>query len=260
MMNILLLTDFSENARNAVTYALQLFKDIPCSFHFLHITPVRGQRSAESIPPEIQNKFLGLLQWVESQKTNINHEFTITYRTNFLIEAVRETAHQKNIDLILMGTKGTSRSKDVLVGRNTVDVMRKVKFPMLAISGNAVYHPDQQILFPTDYNVKCTLSMLRVLRKLSDLSGSRVQVLELLHTQSISPDQLENKKFLLENCNGQVSRGREEGVRGNTPKQQTSSNILVMVAKNLTFWGNFFKSPKKRMNSFFSDHPLLVLH
>lgn len=258
-MNILLLTDFSGSARNAATYGLQLFKDIPCNFHFLHVTPVRVQRNESSLPPEIQNKFTELMQWVERQRTNVDHHFTISYRTDFFIEAVREVAHENEIDLILMGTRGTSRSKDLLVGRNTADVMSKVKYPMMAISGNAVYQPDQQILFPTDYQVKCTLSMLRVLRKLSELSGSRVQVLELL-TKPLSPDQLENKKFLLEFCNCQVSQGGEVGDKSDAPKQVTGRNMLVMVAKNLSFWGTFFKSAKTQMNSFSPDHPLLVLH
>lgn len=261
-MNILLLTDFSENSRNAATYALQLFKDIPCAFHFLHVTPVRVQRNKSSLPPEIQRKFMELLEWTEKQKTNADHDFTISYRTDFFIEAVREIALRKKIDLVLMGTMGTNKSKDLLVGRNTADVMRKVKYPMLAVSGNAVYHPRQQILFPTDYKVKCTLSMLKVLRQLSQLSGSKVQVLELLKAQPLSAEQLENKKFLLESCDCELSQDREVGAQvGNLIPDQTQSNkMLVMVAKNLAFWGAIFKTGRTQMHSFSADHPLLVLH
>lgn len=261
-MNILLLTDFSVNARNAATYALQLFKDIPCTFHFLHVTPVRVQRYQPSWPPEIQSKFKELLQWTELQKVNADHHFTTSYRTDFFIEAVREIALEKEIDLILMGTRGTSRSKDLLVGRNTADVMRKVKCPMLAVSANAVYHPKQQMLFPTDYKVKCTPSMLKVLQKLSQLSGSKVQVLELLRAKPPSADQLENRRFLLESCDCELSqeKGIDAETGGLVPNQFPGNSMLVMVAKNLSFWRAFFKPPQAEMPSLSTQLPFLVLH
>ena len=36
MKNILLPTDFSENSKNAIYYAKELFKDVACKFHLLN--------------------------------------------------------------------------------------------------------------------------------------------------------------------------------------------------------------------------------
>lgn len=254
-MNILLLTDFSANAQNAAEYAFQLFRSIPCTFHFLHITPVRGKREQQSLPPEIQSKFESLLKWANSQRSNGEHEFTISYRTDFFIEAVRELATEKDIDLILMGTRGSSRNNNLLVGKNAEDVMRKVKYSVLAVSRNAVCHPHQQLLLPTDYKVRCTLQMLKVLSQLSVLSESKVQVLELLSSDPPSPEQLENRRFLLESCNCRISDPKKI-----SPTLPSSGNIMVMIAKNLGLWGRFFRGPLNNTNALTSGSPLLVLH
>ena len=39
---ILLPTDFSKNARNAIRYALDLYSERECSFHFLNVYQVDG--------------------------------------------------------------------------------------------------------------------------------------------------------------------------------------------------------------------------
>ena len=253
-MNILLLTDFSVNARNAAEYAFQLFRSIPCTFHFLHVTPVKGKREDLSLPPEIQSKFDFLLDWANRQKLNSNHEFTVSYRCHYFIEAVRELAKEKKIDLILMGTRGSSNSKDLFVGKNAEDVMRKVKYPVLAVSENAVYHPRQQMLLPTDYKVRCTLQMLKVLSQLSQLSQSKVQVLELLSSGPPTFEQLENRKFLLESCDFQLS-----DLNKVTPTLSSENKIMVMVAKNLGLWRSVFRS-NRNSSTLTAQSPLLVLH
>src|SRR5690606_37906686 len=122
MKNILLPTDFSPNARNAAAYALQFFRQVPCTFHLLHVIPVPSKNLGSTYlttSPEIQAKFNEMLEWLNSIKTNPQHHFTITFKANFLIEAVRSQVLEKNIDLILMGTKGATNKEGLVVGRNT---------------------------------------------------------------------------------------------------------------------------------------------
>ena len=40
MKRILIPTDFSENAHNAINYGLELFKKTKCTFHIIHINPI----------------------------------------------------------------------------------------------------------------------------------------------------------------------------------------------------------------------------
>lgn len=46
---------------------------------------------------------------------------------------VMECIEQENIDLVVMGTKGTLNNGDVLIGSNTEKIVRKAKCPVLAV-------------------------------------------------------------------------------------------------------------------------------
>ena len=92
-MNILLPTDFSENAKNAAVYALKFFEKTPCTFHLLHALPVSlGKNNLDGMPmpAEFYTNFDRFLSLLKSQKVNPQHEFKFVFKADYLIEAVRE--------------------------------------------------------------------------------------------------------------------------------------------------------------------------
>ncbi|HET7361625.1 MAG TPA: universal stress protein, partial [Salinimicrobium sp.] len=200
MMNILLPTDFSGNSRNAAAYALQFFKDVPCTFYLLHVIPISTEKIGTAYVQTssgIQENFNQLLDWMNSIKVNPQHNFNIIFKANYLIEAVREQVQEKNIDLILMGTKGVTNKKATVIGKNTSDVMMKVKCPVLAISENAVFQEHKEILFPTDYKISYSGKMLGILINLVSLSKSSLRILEIFNSEKEpSEEQKENRTFL----------------------------------------------------------------
>lgn len=269
MKNILLPTDFSPNSRNAAGYALQFFRDTPCTFHLLHIIPVPtgNLRSTYlSIPPGVQKKFDELLNWLNSIKTNPQHNFTIVYKAGYLIEAVRAQVVEKNIDLILMGTKGATNQSGTVVGKNTSDVMMKVKCPILAISENATYKSPEKILFPTDYKIPYETKMLKTLFQVVKNPQVSVKVLELF-TKDFEPtqEQKANKQLLqsffapnsptLQTYYSTTNEGTEEIFDG-----KNKSDMIVMAAKNLNICQKLLRNYQSNQIPFIRQLPLLVLH
>ena len=56
MKNILIPTDFSDNAWNAITYAINLFKKKECTFYLVNVLPVTAYTGGEAtvyVAPEI---------------------------------------------------------------------------------------------------------------------------------------------------------------------------------------------------------------
>lgn len=269
MMNILLPTDFSENSRNAAAYALQFFRDIPCNFHLLHVLTIPSMAVGVSnsvIPDDVQKKFEELLSQLHVLKGNPEHNFHISFKVNYLIEAVRQQIAEKNIDLILMGTKGATNKKGPIIGKNTSDVMMKVKCPVMAISENAIFKAHKEILFPTDYKIHYSEKMLNTLLILTNLSKASVKILELFNSEiEPSEEQLTNKNFL------------ENSFVSNKPLVQTyysaknsdtdlffqsnpNVDMIVMAAKNLNLCQKLLKNNSQNQIPFINHLPLLVLH
>lgn len=269
MMNILLPTDFSENSRNAAAYALQFFNEVPCNFHLLHVLPVSTTAVGtgfSSIPPEIQKKFDDLLEWLNTIKENPEHTLHISFKINYLIEAVREQVAEKNIDLILMGTKGATNKKGPIIGKNTSDIMMKVKCPAMAIAEKAIYKAHKEILFPTDYKVNYSARMLDTLLVLKKHSKASVKILELFNSdKEPSDEQLANKVYL-HNSFSPDELQTQTVYALNNPDTDTfflsnpDVDMIVMAARNLNLCQKLLKNNTHNQIPFINHLPLLVLH
>lgn len=263
-MNILLPTDFSENSRNAAAYALQFFKEVACTFHLLHVLPIAENNSLTEVAA--QEKFEELLVWLQTIKQHPQHEFKMDLKSDYFIEAIRKQVLEKNIDLIMMGTKGYSNHKTTLMGKNTSDVMMKVKCPVMAISENALFRKPREILFPTDYNIRYSGKMLEVLHQLLFLSKASVKILELFNSGAEpSEAQLDNRLFL-QNSFGQTPTSFQTFYLSKTTNYRNlfSSNrnvdMIVMVAKNLNICQKLLHAPNNDQIPFINRLPLLMLH
>ncbi len=269
MMNILLPTDFSENARNAAAYALQFLKDTPSNFYLLHVAPFPGKdlgTSYVTIPPDVKEKFDEMLGWLEKMKTNADHHFHICFKADYLIEAVREKCSEKKIDLILMGTKGATNDQGAVIGKHTSDVMRKVKCPVLAISEHATFKEHKEILFPTDYKIHYGSRMLRTLLNLASLSNANVKILEIFNSEKEpSPEQQENRDFLQDSFSPKVPVLQTYyATKEQSTKKIFVSNrnvdMIVLAAKNLNLCQKFLQNDQDDNIPFINQLPLLVLH
>lgn len=267
MMNILLPTDFSENSRNAAAYAVQLFKQVTCTFHLLHVVPIeRSIEHSAAIPKAVQEQFDDLLSWLGSQGKNPRHSFHICFKKNYFIEAVREKVKEKNIDLILMGTKGITNKKDLVLGKNTSDVMMKVKCSAMAISEKAVFKTHKEILFPTDYKIHYTAKMLETLMLLSGLSKASVKILELYNSkEEPSPEQVRNRQHLTNSFFPSKPGVQTYYSYKNPPSSSlfTSNenvDMIVMAARNLNLCQRLLKNQVNTQIPFIRNLPLLVLH
>lgn len=268
-MNILLPTDFSENSRNAVAYALQFFRDTPCTFHLLHVSPATFEVLSfghQNIPDSIKEKFNELIDWVDTIKVNPDHHFSTCFKVNYFIEAIREKVAEKNIDLILMGTKGASNEKEIILGKNTSDVIMKVKCPTLAISENAVFQPHKEILFPTDYRIRYSAKMLESLKNITRLSKTSIKILELFSSDNEpGREQINNREALRNSLIPDIPETQTYySLMNSDPKVlfRTNKNVdmIVMAAKNLNLCQKLLKNQNNHQIPFIRKLPLLILH
>lgn len=268
-MNILLPTDFSENSKNAAAYALQYFEGVPCTFHLLHVSPFSSEKAGngqDCISQEIQKNFLKFLLQIEAVKKDVFHTFQMIHKADYFVEALRALITEKNIDLILMGTKGISNSDGILIGKNTSDVMTKVKCPALAISENAIYKTHHQILFPTDYKIKYSAKMLKALFFLSNLSKASIKILELFNSEKEpSEEQILNKIILNDAFPSEIPTVQTFYASKNLDYSSLfTSNVnvdmIVMAAKNLNLCQRLLKNNSTNHIPFIKQLPMLVLH
>ena len=277
-MQILVPTDFSKNAWNAIKYGLKLFEDINCRFYLLHINPIPTYSGAgssvkgssimvqESVMKESKESLSQLLLRIENIPASAKHSFATVALHDFFVDSIKREVETKKIDLIIMGTKGSSGLKKVTMGSNTGNVITKVRCPLLAVPENAVFIKPEEIAFPTDYFLGYDLKVLNTLIELSRMNKSVLRVLHISKKgEELNEEQLKNKAFLHEflqdiehSFHSLTGTDLETAVQCFTESRDI--DMIAMVTKNLNFFQRILFRPKVEQISYHTDIPFLVLH
>ena len=161
MKTIFVPTDFSDNADNALYFAIELAKKQNAKLVLIHAFQLPIVVAA--VPYDIiNNEKLELKKEAENnlkaQCLKIKHSGNLTYEYILeegpAVDVILKHAKEKKADIIIMGTKGASGLKAVLFGSITESVIEKTELPVLAIPNKTKFStPIKTITFATNYNL-----------------------------------------------------------------------------------------------------------
>ncbi|QXP51482.1 universal stress protein [Cellulophaga sp. HaHa_2_95] len=192
MKNILLPTDFSSNAWNAITYAIELYKDEPCTFYLLNtytpaISNSRFMASTlldEALVVEDYSKegLKVVLSKILNKNSNPLHTYKMVSSFSLLTDQVKEMVDEFDIDVVILGTKGASGVSEVFMGSNAVKVIKAVKnCPVLAIPEYFEFETPTEIAFATDFNRFYSQSELEPIVSLAKTFNSVIRIVHVQH-------------------------------------------------------------------------------
>lgn len=276
MKNILLPTDFSENSWNAITYAIQLFKNETCTFYLLntytpeiyHVEYVLVEPAqfgiANTAKENAVNELHNFKTRIKKGFYNPKHTIETMAVFNTLISEMKDIVKSKLIDYVIMGTKGATGAKEILFGSNTVHVFKNVKCPIIAVPDGFDFEKPHEILFPTDYQISYKSHHIEPLIDVISLYNARVNILHVSYGYDLSEQQEENKKNLEEYLKKVAhlfhdvsNQTVEEGITNFQLKARI--NLLVMINNKHSFFENlFFKSTINQIG-FHLNVPFLVI-
>jgi nucleotide-binding universal stress UspA family protein len=277
MKQILLPTDFSENSWNAISYAMQLYKDEECTFHLLnaytpiiyHVEYVLGSPAQFGLADSIRTTSQGNLEDLVSSINiefgeNSNHKFETYARFDNLISAIKDFVSTHSIDLVVMGTKGATGAQEILFGSNTVHVFKEIQCPVLAIPSHFSFEAPHEILFPTDLKATYKHSSLKILKNIALSNNARVNLMhvstgyDLTDKQERSKTKLEsifkNSAYLFHNIK---TMNIIEAI--NVFQVEHKINLLVMINNKHSFFENLFFKNTVNQIGFHLNVPFLVM-
>ncbi len=208
MKKILLPTDFSDNSWNAIDYATELFKDEACTFYLLnvyskiiyesvHLSDIPSERSVENtVKANAVTNLEHLKKTIIHTNPNQKHTFKIIAALGSITEATEDVVKSKKVDLLVMGTKGATGTKEVFMGSNTVRIINTIKkCPVLAIpDGFTFTSKPSEITFATDFT---HFYSKEELRPLLDLAKSFNAAIRIVYVQQEEGSLTEEQKFNL---------------------------------------------------------------
>ncbi|EPR73410.1 putative universal stress protein UspA [Winogradskyella psychrotolerans RS-3] len=276
MLTVLLPTDFSENSRNAINYAVQLLKNEKCTFYLFnaytpviyHVEYVLGYPAqfglGDAVRNTSQNNLNAIVSTLKDTYDNDNHKFETFARFETLVSGIKEFVEEYKIDFVVMGTKGATGAKEVLLGSNTVHVFKEIKCPILAVPSSFSFEAPHEILFPTDLDVEYNDSTLKILKELVYSNHARLNVLHVSTGSELNEKQKSNKeklKLVFKNSAFLFHQFKSMEITDAINEFQIKQkiNLLVMINNKHSFFENLFFKNKINQIGFHLNVPFLVI-
>jgi len=275
MKHILLPTDFSENSKNAILYAMELFRGNTCEFYFLNV-----QKPSEFVLDDVMSAEPGTSVYQAILKDNKQQlkEFIIPIKEKYqtedytfllyvdydvLTDSINQLKQTKTIDLIVMGTNGATGAEEVLFGSNTLKVIRKVDSPLLAIPQDYTYKKIESVVFTARSCKDIKHEAAQPLKELVKLTNAQLQILKI--KGQAAKNNHNCGSCLVDAMNGfdyesHTLYGIPEPIAIDTFVQLMKSGLHAMFVERETFLDRFFFGNNTAKISYSTRVPLLVLH
>lgn len=270
---ILIPTDFSDNAWSAALYALKLYADEPCTFYFSYAwtflnSGSRTHISQSYIDPLIEQskeQLAAVKERAQKESTNPDHKFETLYSVGSLEDSIQIAIKEHHINLVVMGTKGATGAKKYILGSNTVSVINKVRLcPLMLVPAKCEFVKPDQIAFPSDFS-RFFGEDLQPITQLAALTEATINVLHIKSKDGLSEAQNANFEMLkahLEDYKHTFNWLPSTGTKADAIADFIKENnvkILTMINYEHSFIENIIKEPIIKKLGFKSKIPFLVI-
>jgi len=208
MRKIIIPTDFSENASNALRFACQLLKYEKSEVILLNAYADKVYTDESLLSDELmeelkavtrkktENALTEICSRTHDEFCNPRHSIKPVAAFGDLVDEVNNLVNTENADLVIMGTRGATNDRNLGFGSNTLLVLKYVQCPVLAIPSNFKYQEPKKILFPTNFLIPYQKRELKIVGELARDFKSEIHFLYLSKHKATSARQKDNLEFL----------------------------------------------------------------
>ena len=273
MKTLIVPTDFSPVANNALNYAAEMARALDASILILNIyqVPVTFTEvpvialSLEELKEISQAKLDAAKKDLE-QRTGGTLKIYTENRLGDVVDEIEAVAKSIQPLAIVMGTKGHSAVERLFLGSNTLTAIRHLTSPVLVIPPDAQYKPIKRIGFACDMNkvvestpvkpihqfcndLHAQLFVLNVDHKNRHFTPATPEESLLLHTML---EDLNPSYHFLENSD--VETGIEDFA------QKNNVDLVITIPKRHTLLEGLFQKSHTQDFIFHAHLPILCIH
>lgn len=279
MKSILIPTDFSQNASDALDYALHLYKGHSVKIHIIHcIEPVivPSNTAGSTIPitntemeqaheamnalQEFGNLFLGELP-------NSKLSITTSVEIGNAASCIKNKATELGIDLVIMGTQGSKHSfAEKIMGTISTAVLDNAPCPVILVPLDYKFKPLDNIIFSTNLNHSDPYELWKATQLLYP-NIAKVRCLFVTpDMQKVDSKEIEEfATYILDHSptvesifNMEESKYIEETITKYA--ESYNAELIIMQRSKKSLWKTIFSTRHTKKMAFWTKVPLLILN
>jgi nucleotide-binding universal stress UspA family protein len=274
MKTIIIPTDFSPTATNAMHYGIDMAKAITASIILLHVyqvpvsytdTPI-VLLSVEELKKDAERKLELLHQEVEKITSGSIKVYTEA-RLGNIADEIENLCEKVKPFAVIMGSKGSTGIEKVLFGSNTLTAIRHLTWPVICIPpGKSFGKGIKKIGFACDFKNIVKTTPADSIKSFVKEFNAELHVLNVdYHNKQFRPDTPEQSALLhtmLEEVNPVYDfiehQDIEDGL--NEFSEKNNIDILITIPKKHKLLAGLFKPSSTKQLVVQSHIPVLCIH
>jgi nucleotide-binding universal stress UspA family protein len=202
MKTILFPTDFSENAKHAIRYGYYLSRQIKADIVLCNavIIPAEAPQAGLVVWPMEESdtllkdstaELVKLKSFIEKSRNKSGFQPAISYlnQSGILTDVVNQIIANEKIDLVIIGTHGSSGLTTLLLGNHSRSMIDGVNSPLLLIPPAAKLSPVKKIAFATDFkNPEEDIKSIAALADLAKPLNAEILLTHIYENADKSPE------------------------------------------------------------------------
>jgi nucleotide-binding universal stress UspA family protein len=272
MKTILVPTDFSKAAANALNYALEIASRTGATVHLLHVmAPTEGVNNSVY-------EIFWMDDYIKARRESLSQlgrralrkqglgdvAIQAEVRLGYPLTEILQYGKEIKADLIVMGTTGTTGLKQVFLGSTTAAVFGKVRIPVLAVPAKGAFRSGGRFALATDFHLQLDAASLAVLKELLDVHDTGLTVVHIAKKPKDMPDHRQEEQFMRKIDGLKPDFHYLEGE--NVPQEvgnfleAAGANGLIAVSHDHSLLHRLFSDSVTRQLAHRVHVPMLVLH
>lgn len=275
MQKILVPTDFSANAFSAVAYAAEITKITGGTIYLLNV--IEPSLNMATMQTDSRNK--NVLKERREQLRLLLRSILSVYPVKIIplisgggvTQAIVETAKNKKVNMVIMGTTGAGNSKRFLAGSVASGVVANSPFPVLTVPVSFSVGKPQSVVFATNHFEKSK----RILNKVFSIPALFCSTIHIVaftkgkaerHGDLIyNNEQMEHyRNFLAENYPelkfvSRLVKGDDFETAVEAYCVKNDAGMIIMTSYPKSFLETLFRKSMTRKMAFYSNIPIMAV-
>jgi nucleotide-binding universal stress UspA family protein len=200
--NILVPTDFSETANNALNVAIAMATRHNATLHLINsVRTLQCDAPLDSYKTGSKQMLLWMnaaKEHIEKHKNNIVKHYKLEVKAfaefGSVAASIGQYVKENEIDLVVMGTHGNSGWKEFFIGSNALAVIKECTCPVLTIPPGFTKTSFDSILYPVR-NVSGALEKYEYIKTIMQANKSKIHLLGIVADDDFDEFDLMEKKL-----------------------------------------------------------------
>jgi nucleotide-binding universal stress UspA family protein len=269
MNKILVPTDFSDNATQALRYAVMLAQKTGVEIILLNVyenyIPITGTLEVSNSYELVEESCKSSLTELAKEFIPANVKYTILTAVGRPVNAIAQIAEENKVDLVVMGIRGCNKLQQIIMGSTATALIRTKKKPVFVIPKNAATESPDKILFAFDGKEIPAKETMQPLKDIALTFNAEVLTLNVINDMEAAQI---DKRYIaretyhaLSDTNYSVNFKENEDVLQAINKfiKEHEVKAVAMIYHSHSFFDRIFMESRAHKMAFYTNKPLIIL-